>query len=219
MKGSRVGGIVLLMKNKSLASGVAFVVKSLVPTFDAAASPQQDPDAGAELHEPTKLGMFASMGYLSSAGGGGSGSAVMTGLRLAVGAHFALGLDFGWGLLATPAVVEDRWWVMPSVALVLPTQVVGRRTTFDLGAGFGVGTSSGYSSFSEFAAKPFAPDWAFQIFPAARVHAVAAVAATRGLDVFLRADAGALILPPSSGKGVVDSTWLLFSVGAQFRLL
>jgi hypothetical protein len=207
------------MKSRWVASGIAFVVITLVPIFDAAASPPPDPDAVADVRDGTKLGMFASLGYLASPGGGGGGSAFMTGLRLAVGRHLALGLDLGWGLLATPAAIEDRWWVVPTMALVLPANIGGRRATFDLGAGFGVGTSSGYSSFSEFAGKPFAPDWAFQVFPAGRMHTVASVAVARGLDVFVRADAGSLILPPSSGRTIADSTWLLFSVGAQFRLL
>lgn len=204
--------------SKSIAAGVAFVVLALGPTYSAMASPPPEQDAAADHDDVERLGMFASLGYLATAGGG-NGSAFTTGIRLAVGRHLAIGADLGWGLLATPAVVEDRWWIMPTMALVLPAQVHGRRTAFDLGAGFGVGTSSGYSSLSVFADRPFAPDWAFQVFPAGRVHAAAYVAATRDLDFFVRADAASLILPSSSARTMTDSTWLLFSFGAQVRLL
>src|SRR5271170_6447051 len=64
------------------------------------------------------LGLFAGAGYLG--GPGAYGEAFATGVRLGVGAHLAAGVDLGYGLLNASPVAEDRWWVIPSIALVVP---------------------------------------------------------------------------------------------------
>ncbi len=186
----------------------------LCPTLAAAANP----DAITDPHPtaPT-LGVFTSLGYLGSPGG--NGSAFDVGLRLGVGRHFALSFDAGYGVLATGATIQDRWWLMPSMAVVIPARIGGLRTSFDVGAGVGLGASSGYVSWTEYVDKPFMPVWAFQLVPTVRVHALASIAVNRNVDMFLRADAASLVLLPRAGVGVTDTTWLTLSLGAHFRML
>ena len=66
---------------------------------DAAGSPE-----GARA--PQRLGVTVATTYLGS--GAGSGAAVSSGLRLALGRHFALGADLGYGLLGTPRAPSER---------------------------------------------------------------------------------------------------------------
>jgi hypothetical protein len=115
--------------------------------------------------------------------------------------------------------MQDRWWLIPSMAFVIPVAVGGRRLTFDLGMGLGAGTSSGYSSWSRYVERPFAADWEFQLAPTYRVHGIASLEVARSVEIFARADAAAMILPPGSGPSVTDSTWVLLSLGARFDLL
>ena len=161
----------------------------------------------------TDLGIFAGAGYLGSPGG--NGSTFTTGLRLGIGRHFAVSFDLGYGLLGTHPAVQDRWWLIPSAALVIPAG----RVRFDLGAGLGLGASSGYVSWSGYLAKPFTPTWAFQLVPTVRAHAIAAVDITRDFDMFIRLDAATLLLLPGSHARISDTTWATLSLGVQFRLL
>jgi hypothetical protein len=119
----------------------------------------------------------------------------------------------GYGLLTAPPTVQDRWWVMPAVAWVIPAGPV----RLDLGAGAGVGTSSGYVSWSDYAARPFTPVWHFTV-PAARAHLTAAVAVTPHLDLFARADVASLVFV-GSPSGAMDTTWFALWIGVQPRLL
>jgi hypothetical protein len=105
------------------------------------------------------------------------------------------------------------------MAVVIPARIGNVRMTFDIGAGLGLGTSSGYASWSEYAARPFSADWAFQLEPAVRAHAIASIAASRSLDVFVRADAAALVLPENATTSNSASTWLMFALGTRFGLL
>jgi hypothetical protein len=183
----------------------------------ASADPEPDKNRIAAREEPSKLSLFTSAGYLATSGG--NGGALATGVRYAIGRHFALGFDLGYGLMATDAGMQDRWWFMPSMAVVVPARIGKRAATFDIGAGLGLGTSSGYASWSEYASHPFSADWEFQLEPAVRAHAIAALALTPSLEIFTRAEAAALVLPHGSSPNVTDSTWMMFSVGTRFGLL
>ncbi len=170
---------------------------------------------------PQKLGVFLGLGYLGSPGA--SGSAVNAGVRLGLGRHAALGFDLGWGLITASPIVHDRWWLMPTVAFVIP---VGR-VRFDLGAGVGLATSSGYSDIAEFLGAPFMPDWAFQLVPAARGHGMATVQLTDTFDGFARLDVGSLLLDGNTigfrdgnpRPSIMDTMWINLSLGVAFRLL
>jgi hypothetical protein len=191
---------------------------AMIASSTALADDKPNPDR-TTTHDDgvAKLSAFASTGYLGTSGA--NGGAVSTGVRLALGEHFALGLDLGYGLIATANAMQDRWWLIPSMAVVVPTRIASRKTTFDFGVGFGAGTSSGYASSSEYSAHPFTADWAYQLIPTARAHAIAAMTVTPSLDLFIRADAAAMIMPDGTHATVTDTTWLMFSLGARFRLL
>jgi len=164
-----------------------------------------------------KLSVFAGAGYLGTSGG--SGGVVTTGARYMIGDHFAVGLDIGYGLMAVQDAMQDRWWIIPSMAVVFPAHVGKMPLSFDVGAGFGWGTSSGYKSWDTYAARPFSADWAFQLEPAVRAHAIAAVSVSRSLDLFVRGDAAAMILPQNSSPNDADGMWLMLAAGTRFRML
>jgi hypothetical protein len=203
---------------------MASLIGVLCPTVAAADTSEMvtQPDPNART-----LGIFASAGYLGSPGA--SGAATNLGVRWSLNPHLALSADYGYGVLgASGAVqdasqkVQDRWWLMPSVAWVIPT----RRVELDLGAGVGFATASGYPSWSYFGAAPFGPVWAFQLAPAVRVHAIAAMPLASRFEVFARMDAGSLVLGGNSigirsgnqNPGLMDTTWLNLSLGVRYRL-
>jgi hypothetical protein len=171
--------------------------------------------------EPQKLGVFADTSYLASAAG--NGVAVSSGLRLALGAHAALGADLGYGVLAAPSAAQDRWWILPTLAWVIPTGP----WRLDLGAGLGVGASSGYASLGAYTAGPFSPTWAFQLVPAARAHVMGATSVSRDIDLFVRLEAATLVLSGTplgfrhgnTSPGSSDTTWFDVGAGLQFRVL
>ncbi len=170
---------------------------------------------------PHTLGLLGGLGYLESPSLGGS--AFMLGVRYRPITHFALSFDAGYGLLNGDAQVQDRWWLMPSVALVVPV----RRLQLELGAGLGFGATSGYRSWDAYFAGPFDPTWALQLVPTFRAHAMAIAPVTRTLDVFVRADTAVLLLGGNSiGSRVndpdppaADTLWLDLTVGVHFRVL
>ncbi len=207
------------MKTQSMISAFTFLFASAFTTL-AAADPNPNPDVATNAkEEPTKLSLYTSAGYLASSGA--NGGALSTGVRYAVGNHFALGFDIGYGLLAVQdGTAQDRWWFIPSMAVVIPARFGKVRATFDIGAGLGLGTSSGYASWSEYGAHPFTADWEFQLEPAVRAHAIAAFTVSRNLEIFTRADAAALVLPHGvDTNGTTGSTWMMLSIGTRFRLL
>jgi hypothetical protein len=112
-----------------------------------------------------------------------------------------------------PGVAQDRWWVVPAAAAV----VSFGQFRFDLGAGAGVGTASGYSSWSDYTAGPFSPLWHFTV-PVVRAHATVAFALNPHLDVFARFDAASLLFARSS-EGAMATTWLALWIGVEPRLL
>ncbi len=206
------------MKRPSALHAVAFAVACTITTAAAAAESEPPRSSIGVTSGVTDLTLFTGAGYLTS--GGGTGGAIATGVRLGVGRRFALGLDFGYGVMGLGSTMQDRWWVIPSMAVVVPVDVGRRRAAFDIGAGLGLGTSSGYAGgWSEYAAHPFTATWEYQLVPAVRAHAIASLSMTPTLELFARADAAALVLPHGAGATVTDSTWLLFSMGTRFELL
>ncbi len=178
--------------------------------------------AGARPAEgPQRLGLFVGASVLATEGL--TGASLTGGTRLAMGRHLAAGFDFGWGAMHGAQQAEDRWWLMPSLAAVLPLEA-GR---LELGAGLGLGTASGYHSWAGFEARPFAPDWAFQLAPAARAHLGGAWTVSPALDAFARLEAGTLLLGGNtiglrSGNphpAPADTLWLQLTLGVQLRLL
>jgi hypothetical protein len=168
-----------------------------------------------ETRHADRLAAFVSAGYLGSAST--YGAAIDTGLRLELGTHLAASLDFGYGLVgASVPTMQDRWWLIPSLAVVVP--VGGLR--IDLGAGLGVGTSSGYAHASDYFDAPFVPRWHYTV-PAVRAHAIAAHAVSRKVDVFLRADFASLVAtgPLSGHASFGDTTWFGLYLGLQHGVL
>jgi hypothetical protein len=163
------------------------------------------------LSAPHTVDLFAGAGALASPGA--TGGAFLAGLRLGIGEHFAASADLGYGLLTAPPTIQDRWWVMPSAALVIPVGSV----RLDFGGGAGVGTSSGYVSWSDYDARPFTPIWHYTV-PAVRMHVAAAFPLARNLDLFARADAASLV-GVTSPSGAIDTTWFALWIGLQPRLL
>ncbi len=187
------------------------------------------PLAAADAPTPgaSTLELFASLGYLGSPGANGAMSD--EGVRLGLGRHLALGFDFGygnlgaWGKAQDPTHdVEDRWWIMPSVAWVIPTRLL----LLDLGAGVGVATASGYPSWSYFGAQPFGPVWAFQLVPAVRFHAIASTSVSRKVELFALLELGSLVLGDNSvgirsanvATSPMDTTWVTLALGVRYRL-
>ena len=168
--------------------------------------------------EPQKLGAFVGTGYLASPGG--NGVAAATGLRLSLGNHFAVSLDTGYGLMSAYPVAQDRWWIMPSLAVVIPTEHI----RFDLGTGLGVGTSSGFKAARDITADR--PIWAFEAVPTIRFQALAAVELNRTLDLFARLDVATMLtegntlgIRDGSLRPGLDTTWANLWIGVQFRVL
>jgi hypothetical protein len=163
----------------------------------------------------------AATSYLAS--GAGNGVAISTGLRLALGTHAALGADLGYGVLSAPSATQDRWWIIPTVAWVIPVE----RGRLDVGAGLGVGASSGYASFADYTGGPFSPAWAFQLVPAVRAHVMGATPLGRDVDLFVRVEAASLLLSGTgigfrhgnANPGFADTTWFDLGAGVQFRLM
>ncbi len=189
------------------ATACALVLAATAAT-PAHADESSDPRA---LPSPHSVGLFAGVGALGSPGA--TGGAFLTGLRVGVGRHFAASVDVGYGLLTAPPTIQDRWWLIPSAAVVIPAGAV----RFDLGLGAGVGTSSGYVSWSDYDARPFTPIWHYTV-PAVRAHALAAIPVARNLDLFARADVASLFAGGSPG-GAMDTTWFALWIGVQPRLL
>ena len=168
-----------------LASGLAVAT--------AARADQPPPEAGIyhENLDPT-LGLQA--GVVGLASPGAYGSALGAGLRLRFCSSFAASVDLGYGLAGTSPGLQDRWWLFPAVAGIIPAG----RLRFDLGAGFGVATSSGYASWAGYDAAPFGPIWHFTV-PAVRAHFAAALPIAHRLHLFARLEIVSLLLvgPPN----------------------
>jgi hypothetical protein len=191
----------------------------LALTGDARADGEPDPiatDRVAIAKPPIlpRLAISAASGFLASPGA--NGAAMALGARVGVGQHVVVALDLGYGVLgaATGPTVQDRWWIIPSVALAIPIGPV----RLELGGGFGLGASSGYVSWSAYVAKPFTPIWAYQLMPTLDAHAAAAIDLGPKLGLFARLDA-AKLLASGSDRAPMDTTWGMLSSGATARVL
>ena len=186
-------------------------VVATTPTASAQPVPPVPLDNRARSTRRTwNLRAFVGADYLAASGA--NGAALSAGLRAGVSKYFAASLDLGYGLLGASPGIEDRWWLIPSVALVVPAG----RVSFDFGAGVGVGTVSGYSSWSDYVARPFGPDWHFTV-PAVRVHAIVALPLSPELALFARVE-GASLLGVSEYYNA-DAFWFGLSLGLAVRLL
>jgi hypothetical protein len=166
-------------------------------------------DRGVRTHAGS-LGLFADVAYLGSPGA--AGAVLDVGLRLGIASHLAGSFDFGYGLMSSFPGTQDRWWAILALACVTADGPV----RFEIGAGAGVGTSSGYTSWPDYVAGPFSPVWHLTV-PAVRAHAVATTRVTRSLDVFARIDFGSLLFTSSYGVG--DTLWFDLGIGIQYGLL
>jgi hypothetical protein len=204
------------MTSSRVALIVSCLLLALAPITARADLPGElPPEAGID-HEnlDPKLGLLA--GVVGLASPGAYGSALGAGLRLRLGGYFAASVDLGYGLAGTSPGLQDRWWLFPAIAGIIP---VGR-LRFDLGAGFGVATSSGYASWAGYEAAPFGPIWHFTV-PAVRAHLAAALPVAHRLDLFARLEVVSLLLigPPNPDAELMDTLWIGLWIGIQYRLL
>ncbi len=161
-----------------------------------------------------RLGLQA--GLVGVASPGAYGAALGAGLRLRVCSYFAASVDLGYGLAGATPGMQDRWWLVPAVAAIIPAG----RLRLDLGAGLGVATSSEYLSWSAYAAAPFTPVWHFTV-PAVRVHLAAAYPVSQGLDLYARLEVVSLLLlgTPNADAELMNTLWVGLWIGIQYRLL
>jgi hypothetical protein len=117
--------------------------------------------------------------------------------------------------------VQDRWWLMPSVALVVPAGTA----RIDLGAGFGLAAASGYDSWAAYAAAPFDPAWAFQLVPAGRLHVAVMVPIAARVAVFARLETAMLFGAGAVGfregdanRPLRDISWTALWLGVHYRV-
>ena len=149
------------------------------------------------------------------------GLALDAGARLALGRYFALGFDLGYGVMTGARDAQDRWWMIPTAAMVVPVDDL----RFELGAGVGLGATSGYTNLDAFARGPFDPTWAFQLAPTIRLHASLSWHVSDGCFVFVRLDAASLMLEGNTigyraGNAMpttADTFWMTSSLGVSFR--
>jgi len=173
-------------------------------------------DTRAAAAADHRLEVFAGLGYLSSIGS--NGGAISAGVRYGFAQNFAVAFDLGYGVMRSTPGVEDRWWLMPALELSVPSG----RFRYDLGAGVGLGASSGYSGGAAYLKGPFDPDWAYQLTPAARAYVRATYELGPAWKLFARLDASTLLLGGNSiGSRVGNPSptqsqqqWVLLWIGA-----
>jgi hypothetical protein len=182
-------------------------------TLARADEPVATPTIESSSPDP-RLGFLA--GVVGIASPGAYGAALGTGLRLRLGNYFAASVDLGYGLAGASPGMQDRWWLIPAVAGVIPAGSLH----FDLGAGFGVATSSGYVSWADYAAAPFTPIWHFTV-PAARAHLAATLPVARALDLYARLEVVSLLLigSPDADAELMNTLWVGLWIGLQYKLL
>jgi hypothetical protein len=160
---------------------------------------------------PKNLAFLVGAGSIDSPGA--AGGALWTGLRLALGSHLAGSIDLGYGLVGTAPSAQDRWWLIPALAVVIPAGPL----RVDLGLGAGVGTSSGYPTWSDYVHAPFGPVW-HDTVPIVRAHVSVAKQLKPNLDLFARAEVASLLFA-APHDGTLDTLWLSLWVGLQIGIL
>jgi hypothetical protein len=182
--------------------------------FAQTTSPSSEsPDA-----PPVTFSISAAASYIGSSGA--NGAALSPGIRWGIGRHLAVSLDLGYGSMGTSGGFQDRWWIIPAAALVIPTE----RLRFDLGFGAGVGTASGFASLHNYSQDKTI--WAVQLIPTLRLHGLVSMELTPKLDGFVGLAATLLLLDGNSlgvrtgtPPSMLDTAWLGLWVGVRFRLL
>jgi hypothetical protein len=163
--------------------------------------------AGAD--PPRTVDVFAGADLLVSPAA--RGAAFSAGATWAPLPHLAVGADLGYGLLHGAGGDEDRWWLIPTLALRIPIQ----QLVLDAGAGLGVATVSGYSTWSAYFAQPFNPDWHVTTW-AVRGHLQLAIPVTPRLSFFSRVELGTVLQAPSTAS---EALWFGLSAGIQGAVL
>jgi hypothetical protein len=171
---------------------------------------------------------LALVGGVAAMGSPGEiGLAFALGTRLALGRYSALRFDVGYGVMGGSRSLEDRWWLVPSFAAVIPVE----RLRVEVGAGLGFATSSGYTDFDAFVREPFDDDWAYQLVPAVRGHLALWLDLEESIAAYVQIDAGGLLtagndiglrVGPNGGAGIPSDAqlvWATLTVGTSHDLL
>jgi len=169
-------------------------------------------ETNGELADSASSGLAVYVGAGALGSPGTFGSDVALGLRLRAAPHVALELDTAYGLVGSSGVAQDRWWAIPGVAAVLPLG----NATLDLGAGMGVGTTSGYESWTAYEAAPFEPT-SHHTVVAGQLHAALTLPISHQFDALMRVQAGRLL--DGLSLSAADGTWLGLTLGVQARIL
>ena len=218
------------MRSSWLARPLRFAALWLLiatPARAVAAEPLEDHPRVSRTprEEGERLQLLVGTGYLTSSGPGGG--AVDAGLRTVVTTHtpwsWALSFDLGYSAFFARQGVQDRWWLMPDVALVHPVGIASLKA----GAAAGLGAASGYSSAGDYAAGPFSPTWAYQLVPAFRLHVGASMPIGPRTEMFVRLDGAGLWMRGNSvgsrvgvaDPGLGDVAWVDALVGVRFGVL
>lgn len=178
--------------------------------------------AHAQRAEPPAVAQLDLIGGVSLLGAPGElGLAFVLGTRLSLGRYTALRFDIGYGVMGGSRSLEDRWWLIPSFAAVVPFDQV----RVEMGVGVGFATTSGYTSFEAFVREPFDDDWAYQLIPAVRGHAALWLELGHDADFYVQIDAGVLVTEGNDiglrvgDPNMAQRVWTTLTVGSSVWLL
>jgi hypothetical protein len=189
------------------ASPLLALLAPATPALADGAQPSARPMIQASATEPSPRRHFAwTLGAVEVASAGQNGGALAVGLVYRPIRFVQASVEFGYGLLDGARGPEDRWWVMPALAVVIPAG----RMSFDLGGGVGSGTVSGYQTWPSYFAHPFEPCWHITE-PAVRGHLGFSVPLTRLIDLWARADVGNIVATAPAS----DTAWHGLTIGVQ----
>jgi|GEM_PF-2389264 len=215
---------------------IAALAAGLLPL--ASASAQATPDVSLRLNEaqdtedaealssptPARAAHFEIAGGLAALGGTDTGGVALTlGGRLLLGSFSVLRLDVGYGLVGNDHEVQDRWWILPGYALLIPIDTM----RLEIGASLGFATSSGYPDLAAFGDAPFNPRWALQLVGAARGHVALWFDLDESNAAFIELAVGTLHLEGNDAgvrHGIDNATaaetvWWTLTVGTTFDVL
>lgn len=174
--------------------------------------------ADDDAHAPLRSGVVGSASLLGTPDVG-AGLAFDLGARFELNTTHAFSLRAGYGVLVGDRETQDRWWMLASYGVQLP---LDRGLRVELGGGLGAGAVSGYDNLDAFIAAPFDPHWAYQLLPAATVHARLWIEDGAHTSWFVGAELGGLVDVPGLGvregnaHQASDLMWLTCSVGTAF---
>jgi hypothetical protein len=177
------------------------------PALADGGQPSARPTTLANPTKPApKRHLAWTLGAAEIGSAGENGAAFTVGILFRPIRFLQTSVEFGYGLLDGARGPEDRWWVMPTLALVIPAG----RMSFDLGGGVGSGTVSGYQTWPSYFAHPFDPCWHITE-PAVRGHLGFSVPLTGSIDLWGRADVGTIVAPAPAS----DTQWHGLTIGVQ----